>query len=1160
MSKPDFPSETPAFLAAANAQFLAADPFRSAWVAANAGSGKTKVLIDRVARLLLRDAAPDAILCITFTRAAANEMISRLFKRLGDWSVMDDAPLAKELASLEGREAAGFSDGELRKARALFAKALETPGGLRIETIHAFCARLLRRFPLEAGIMPGFRDLDEADAHRLTQAARRKAVLKLAQTAPACLDALAMEGGGHGIDAALDLASALNRHTPNAADTDMAALRDVLGAPAQTPKDVLDEALEAALPKEAYRSAIAALAKGASTDQALAERLEDALNEPDLMRRFEHLQGVWLTTSGGLRKSNPFTKSAPDFVAELFSVKPPEGREITRLKQVETDVYAAEALARTAALHQLARPLGEAYAAGKAAAGALDFDDLIDASHRLLIRAGVADWVRYKMDGGLAHVLLDEAQDTSPAQWDILRALTEEFFAGQGAEKRADPRTYFVVGDEKQSIYAFQGADPRLFLSGKRDFIERTLGEGHTPDMLMSFRSSPEVLAAVDAVMASAALDVPTSLSQPPLEADLPRHTARRANQPGRVELWPIEEKPAPEAADAWDAPVDAQGVGSPKALLATQVVETISTMIDRGDTVWAPQSDGSWAQRAVEPGDFLILVRKRGGGLFDAVIENLKRNDLPAAGADRLVLTQHIAVQDALNTLRFALTPSDDLTLGEILRGPFCDLVDDDVHLFPLAYKRSADETLWDRLQASDDPRHSAALEFLSGLLERTEWQAFEFLCAVLDGKVLGDETGWDRIGARLGDPARDPIEALCSRALAHDRDGGTGLQSFLSAMESDESEIKRDLAEAGGAVRVMTVHGAKGLQAPVVILPDTTGGPANRGQALLTLPGGLTAWAPSSKRDTPKLAAARAEADARISEEHVRLLYVAMTRAQDRLIVCGHWHGKAQPGYHKASWYALCRAGLEAAGAMVEPESGILALGSPPPAGARRYGDDAALPDAPAWLRRPAPVGGRGPRALSPSQLFSERAQILDPLAAQDKDRRLRGRLIHKLLEQLSRLPETERSAAARTIAAREARLDEAARNEAAETALATLSDPELAEVFSDAGRAEAPIVGAGTGWPDGTLINGRVDRLVISKGRVLIADIKTDRPPPARPEMVDRAYLAQMAAYQNVLETTFPGREIKCVLVWTDGPRLMDLPDPLLLDALKRAQRSL
>ena len=1159
MAESVFSPDSPAYLDAGKAQATAADPAHSAWVSANAGSGKTKVLIDRVARLLLKDAAPDSILCITYTRAAANEMISRLFRQLGAWSVMDDAELLAQLAALEGRAPESYAPEELPKARALFAKALETPGGLRIETIHAFCARLLRRFPLEARIPPGFREIEERDAERMWQEAVRAGVLQLDDARPEVIDALAAEGRGLGLGASLGLVRGAG--TKLWLDPDEAAeqLRAELKAPDVSAEALLQKAMLADLPVTEYRAAIESLRAGtAKTDIALSDRLMALLECEDAAGRWDLVQGIWKTGSGSDRKTNPFTKAMAPQLEGLFAVTVPEGREITRLRAVDTAWRAARAVERTLALITLARPVLAAYDAAKGAHGALDFDDLITAANTLLTLSGQAAWVLYKLDGGISHVLLDEAQDTSPDQWTLVHALTEEFFSGMGSEKPQDPRTLFVVGDEKQSIYSFQGADPDKFHVHKQELVARTAGGLKTPDMLMSFRSSPEVLEFVDTVFDTDLFEGAPFSEFVPEEADRMRHEARRANQPGCVELWPVEEPAEPDPDDPWEPPVDAMGEDAPKARLARKIASEVRALIDRGESIWVENPDRSWSRKPAEAGDVLILVRKRKGGLFDALIQELKRQHLPVAGADRLTLKDHIGVQDLLNLIRFTLMPDDDLTLAEILRGPFCDLVDDDHHLFPLAYKRK--RPLWGQLQAAEAPIFHEARTFLESVLERRAWPPFEFLSAVLDGPVKGVETGWDRIGARLGTPARDPVEALLSRALAHDGQAGASLQTFLSAMDRDASEIKRDLAESGGAVRVMTVHGAKGLQAPIVILPDTTSPPPGASGGLLSV-NEIPVWAARKDEDTDRLSAARLEAELAAQREARRLLYVALTRAQDRLILCGAWFGsKTGAGYNPASWYGLCASAMERLAGPAEEGVDRQYFGAPPPCMAPAEAAVEEDAPAPAWLRQTAPKEAAGRRAISPSTLLRDDTPVIDPLAPRPPDRRLRGRLIHALLERLPRLDASEHEAAARAFLAREPALSETERNEICATTLATLGDPAMAEVFSPAGRAEAAIVGTGTGWPEGTLINGRVDRLIVRPERVLVVDIKTDRPPPADEHGVSEAYLMQMATYANVLEAGFPDRRVECALVWTQGPRLMPLSRARLLEALNRAQSGL
>ena len=1151
------------FEAAVAAQAIAADPMNSAWVAANAGSGKTKVLIDRVARLLLRGAEPASILCITYTRAAANEMMSRLFKTLGDWSVMEDGSLRRKLADLEGRAADNFSDEELAAARALFAKALETPGGLRIETIHAFCARLLRRFPLEAGIAPGFADLEDDEAARLWEAAQSAALLEAERNHRDALDQLALEGGGLGARGTLYRlrgAAARLLGFAEAHDGDLAAmaatLRATLGAPDQTAEAVRAHAMLEAFPEDDLRAALPALRHcGKTASTRTANAIEAALAATDPEERWAAYRNAFLSPSSG----KPYAALAnadalkDALVEDLFATKSGEGREVTRIHAFMEALKAAEAVERNVALLAVGLPLLRHFAAAKTRLAALDFDDLILSARRLLTRSNLSDWVLYKLDGGLSHVLLDEAQDTSPEQWDVIGALTTEFAAGIGVEREHDPRTLFVVGDEKQSIYSFQGAAPEQFLRRRQGFAAHWPG-GKTPDMEMSFRSSPEVLRFVDEVFETDAFDGHPFSVDPPPEADTVHHAARRSNQPGRVELWPLVEAEAVDAGDPWDVPVDALSEASPRARLARKVAGAVRAMIDAGETIWAEAPDGFWYRRAMTPGDVLILVRGRTGGLFDGLILALKQAGLPVAGADRLVLTEHLGVQDCLNLLRFALCPEDDLTLAEILRGPFCGLVDDDEHLFPLAFGRGA-HSLWDRLQASEDTRHGDARAFLEALIAARHLPAFEFLSRVLDTPQPGGETGWQRLVARLGTPVRDPVEALLARAIAHDTGDAASLQTFLSAMETDVTQIKRDLAESGGAIRVMTVHGAKGLQAPVVILPDTVAGPKPVAGGLFDLDG-VPVWAPRKEADTPQLEAARRLAGDKDLREHRRLLYVALTRAQDRLVIAGAALGNQSGGAHDASWYALCRQALVRLDAQ-EDDEGLIALGDPPPAIGKAAEQEDAAPAAPAWLSRPAAGPSAIRRPLSPSEIGHDDGPVLAPGDSERAWRLRRGRLIHDLLDQLSHMPEPARDAGLDRALERQADLTEARREEVRKTVLKTLQDPVMGEVFAPGGRSEASIVGRGTGWPEGTIINGRIDRLVMTERSVLIVDIKTDRPPPRDESGVPPAYYEQMATYANVLEAAWPDREVRCAIVWTDGPRLMMLPRANLLEALTRAQ---
>ncbi|WP_169711810.1 double-strand break repair helicase AddA [Henriciella litoralis] len=1161
-------SSTVAFEAAQQAQRIAALPERSAWVEAHAGSGKTKVLIDRVARLLLRredgrqGAAPDTILCITYTKAAANEMLSRLFKTLGDWSVADDEKLRDELSKLESRPVDAYQPEDLDAARALFANALETPGGLRIETIHAFCSRILRRFPLEADVSPGFGEIEDREADRLWAESLREQILHAHEYAPDALVTLSQIGGGNGAASVLShLRSKAGRLA--GADTDDLKHRVLafLNAPEDSVDTLLQRALDADFQTIRVRSILAELQnidKLGKADLTLLEKLPFIMSDASLEDRWATYASLFLTSSGDWRKTNPYTKptgNALPALADLFQIKDGDGTETARFRALSRAIAARQCYEQTAALLDVGLPVLRDYAAGKTQRAALDFDDLILRTRDLLTAPGTAEWVLYKLDGGLTHILLDEAQDTSPDQWVLINALVEEFRAGKGADHKADPRTQFTVGDKKQSIYSFQGADPERFIHEKRRFIgaeEALHGQANLPAMTMSFRSTSEVLGFVDSVFNLDKFGGDPFSVTPPDEADTLQHVARRADEAGRVELWPIVQHTESEEDDPWDSPVDKLPEASPRNRLALNVATEIAAMIERGDPVW-DRGD----KRPVSPEDILILVRKR-GPLFDALIRELKEQNLPVAGADRLVLLDHIAVQDCLNLLRFALFPSDDLTLAEILRGPFCGLVDDNNELFVLAHKRARGETLWDRLRTHTDPRFAAARAFCQSLLDNKHLPAFDFLSEVLNTRREDGRSGWDHIIQRLGEPARDPVNALISHALGFDMGEAASLQTFLAEIESDTSQLKRDLAEPNGEIRVMTVHGAKGLQAPIVFLPDTTGSDRADSSSLFMVEDDLPIFSASKSADPPELEPFRTARDTAQARESRRLLYVALTRAQDRLIIGGAFAGRRTgKGYSDDSWYALCRdAMLDLTGEAGEAtdDDKVLTYGATLPPVSKDAAPKRPPPSAPDWARQPA-AKDTAQRISAPSRLLEDKARVAKPFGKARSAALERGRLIHTLLQYLPDLPEPARNEAATSYLERHTSLEPAARTEILQATLDTLATPGFAHVFAPGGRSEAAIVGTIDSGGSEIIINGRADRLVISDDEILIIDYKTDRPAPDSAEDVDAAYLLQMAAYQAVLEKAFKGRPVRPALLYTDGPRLIELSDSLLQNSRDR-----
>jgi ATP-dependent helicase/nuclease subunit A len=1120
-----------------------------------------------VLRLLLAGVAPGRILCLTFTKAAAAEMATRLARALGGWATAEQDELARTLAALTGRLP---GPEEVMAARALFVRVLEQPGGMRISTIHAFAQSLLRAFPLEAGLAPQFAVVEEQEARRML-AREREAVLagtpdraaleNLARLVPPTrfaevVGTLAQDRGR--------LLRAVERRQ-GVAGLEPALARALGLVPGEAREDALIAAAcdfdAAPLLSVARRLGLSGNEK---TDQRNAARMADwlVLDIAGRAARWNEWKSIFLTAEDAVRARGLVTKDkriAADHDGLLAAMQA-EGDRVAKVQEARA---ACRLLAATIALLSIGAPVLQRYDAAKRRAGMLDYDDLIRGAERLLEDPGSA-WVLFKLDGGLDHVLLDEAQDSNPDQWGIVRALTSEFFAGLGAREAG--RSIFAVGDEKQSIYRFQGADAEGFARERGHYAQAVpdAGQEFRPVALdVSFRSTEPVLALVDAVFADGA-----AREGVVAEGETLRHFADRAGQAGQVELWPL--LAAADAAEPppWappETPVDAEGAPQRLATLIAQRIhhmlrtETLPARVDTGRAAEQPEG------RRVRPGDILVLVRARArGGLVPSLVRALKDLRIPVGGVDRMVLAEQIAVQDMLALADVLLLPEDDLSLAALLKSPLVGLDEDAL----LALAQPRDGALWSALvahrgAASDLGR---VADWLAGLMARADFATPHALFAGVLGAPgpLDARAGRARMLARLGPDAADPLDEFLNAALQHERAQPPSLQGFVQQLRQGGAEVKREAEGAGDAVRIMTVHGAKGLQAPIVILPDTTAEPTDR-TTLRWLEDELPVWAPRKEGfDAAALALRRGQDQDADARERHRLLYVALTRAEDRLIICGWQGAKAVPD---GCWYRLVERGFaRLAGAIEQPFDpatfGAAADVFPPEAMIRRRDcaqaappkdedpprarvNAAALPD---WARRPAPR--EAPEgSVAPSALPGEEETPAAPPRPADDPRGLRfrrGRLVHALLQHLPDHAPAQRAAMARRFLDRPGHgLAPEEREAVLAEVLALLGNPLLLAALGPESLAEAPLAGR----VGGRLIAGQVDRLLVAPDRVLVLDYKTNRPPPPSAEAVAPIYLRQMAAYRTLLRAAFPGRSVECALVWTYGARVMALPDALL-----------
>jgi ATP-dependent helicase/nuclease subunit A len=1177
-------SLTPTELAT-NYQRRAADPALSVWVSASAGSGKTKVLRDRVLRLLLDGARPERILCLTFTKAGAAEMSNRVATTLAEWASIPEADLQKQLKELLGDVALATYKS---KARGLFAKVLDAPGGMRIETIHAFCQSLLRRFPLEAGIAPHFRLIEERDTQALLFEARED-MLNDARTGDnvelsAALAHLADRAGEFTSDRVLgDLLGArakllaLQQRMGGITGYRQALARLLRIDATATRETVLASAVEeSAFDGAGLRSAIAALEAGAKTDVERAGRLANWLSASPEKRidGFTDYLDIFFKKDGDIREK-PATKGA---LSALPNVDDILRAEAQRLLAVIERLNAIEILADSSALMILGLDLMARFGNLKSRTAALDFDDLILATRDLLARPGIAPWVLYKLDGGIDHVLIDEGQDTSPVQWEILKSITAELIGGKGTERRrADPkegekpRSIFAVGDFKQSIFSFQGAEPWAFLDARDHFASQldqstSRGDSRTPfenvELNVSFRSSPAVLSLVDRVFAGDAKQGVIELG-----AEAIHHLAARGGAAGLVEIWPLSIPLLPDLPLAWSPPEVVANRTDPITRLAGTMAARIAAMISASDILPA-------RGRPVRPGDFLVLVRSR-NAFVPALVKALKAQAIEVSGIDRLKLLSELAVQDVLAFLDFLLLPEDDLNLAALLKSPLVGL--DEIALFDLCVARGKD-SLWDELRRAAGRSEScaAAVQLLTAYHERAQRLTPYELIA----ELLSAGGGRKRLHARLGLQVSEALDELLNLALAFEANNPPSLQGFRHWLEISEAEVKRELSDdGGGQVRIMTVHGSKGLQAPIVFLAEQRRQrPPRPGLFWLESETDLPVWVARSSLDVPATAKARTGLDARAQEEENRLLYVALTRAEDRLYVCG-WRGErnqSQNSWHDHVSDALID--LLADGAPVRRcgarewqdedgwEGDWLQLTTPQSDAAETKSAKAGLRldlDIPFrdWALHPAEAEPDPPRPLIPSRPSSEttttpdNATLISPLGRDQGFRFQRGLVIHKLFQLLPEMAvATRREAARRWLAnvnrASGLNADGPMLDGLVAEVMDVLEDPRFALLFAPGSRAEVPIVAEIMGR-DGRsqIVSGQIDRLVVTATTCHIVDFKSNRPPAMQPEHVSPQYLRQLALYRAAAMKIYPNHTISCYLLWSAEPRLMAIPESLL-----------
>lgn len=1033
-------------------QQKAADPTASVWVSASAGSGKTKVLTDRVLNLLLLNGTPEKLLCLTFTKTAAAEMANRINNTLKAWAIMSEADLKNNILLLTGEE----PDADIiKKARQLFAKTLETKGGMKIMTIHAFCQSILKRFPLEANVPPYFEVIDESQT---------KYILKNA------FDQIMADPS---LKKDFDLLSAyLDENALHKLLTNVLSNREsLLRLKEENPN---------------MESIFYKLKKNFNLYDYQTEN--DIILQKYSLEEFSSLKKKYLKKDGKetLKKylDDPIAQEVLDISLRIF-----------QLKNIEL----------TKSLLHIAFEILTFYQIQKKTQSLLDYDDLIFYTKELLEKSFMSAWVLFKLDGGIDHILVDESQDTNPNQWAIIRMLAEEFFAGEG---RSDAlRTIFAVGDKKQSIYSFQGADPNEFERMRLFFEKRVLdsqNEFKNVPLNLSYRSAQPVLDMVNYLLQNphAACGVLNT-------SEKAIHLAFRKEAAGLVEIWPPEPAESKATSSEWQLPFHTQKSLSAMTRLSQKIAGRIKKMLDESEIL---ESKG----RPIEPKDILILVQHR-GSFMQELIRCLKEQSIPVTGLDRLILTDHIAVQDLIALLRFVLLPTDDLNLACLLKSPLFNMSEEELYCL-CAHREKI--SLWEQVQNFKPDIAST----LSDLLNRADTTApFEFFAY-----VLGPLNGRTKFLSRLGMEASEALDEFLTLVMNFENNNVPSLETFLHWITSEKIEIKRDLEQENlNAVRIMTVHGSKGLQGNIVFLPDTRFISIKKPDLLFTKEH-LPLWFAKAEYRTPTTQDLFDMLEAAKMDEYRRLLYVAVTRACDRLYIAAY-ENKTKP--RAGNWYDLICNSLP----FKPDEDGIIRLKSAQTIAPEKKSasflknQEISIPD---WFYQPAPTESFPSKPLTPSKMDEEEPISDSPLSDNQALALRRGSFLHYLLQYLPEIAPNLRREVAERI--------KPADIEIPEQLYQLLENPQFSALFSQNSLAEVPIIGR----IDNQIISGQIDRMVVKENEILIIDYKTNQSVPLNADAVPRVYKTQMRAYKQLIKNIFPDKVVKTYLLWLQNITLMEI----------------
>lgn len=1041
-------------------QLKASNPEISTWVSASAGTGKTKILTDRVLRLLLGNAAFNKILCLTFTNAAAGEMKERIVNSLAKWSKLNDTELKEELQKTLGRNG---SNEELAKAKILYELYLRSDENINIQTIHSFCQALLKKFPLEAGVSPSFKIIDEAKAYSILQQIKKnllnKPELELINDY--------LTANFHEITIDEIFTEIVQHKTKFSTRTD----------------NTLEESQELII----------------SLNNSGDHAYQDILKHPVIQTivgfdiSVAYLKNFFLNKDGQKRK-----RIVPQKIAK------PGSNFYENLEQIQNQIYSLDQAERTKHMESYSKLLSilsaniiNAYESYKSSKGLLDYDDLIIYSSNLLKSSSAKEWVLYKLDGGIDHLLVDEAQDTSASQWQIIDAMIEEFYAGSSTDSDKN-RTVFVVGDEKQSIFSFQGADVTSFAHMNKLLKQKmTDGGKHFEDVNLetSYRSAGEILEVVHQVFDKIRQQMPSLFT-----ATLTELTPFRSKHTGSVELWPLCISDNKNE-DFWSITTHLNNADSTKTNLAKKISSYIKDQLASARVL---PSTGNM----ISCSDFMILFRKR-DELTHEVIKALKAENIEVTGLDRISLQENLAVLDLLSAAKFALNTEDDLNLAALLKSPLIGL--DEQKLYDIATSRKK-SSIWQYLKSNDKYNLTDKLSIFIDLFNRSD--VSNFFQYIVD--ILGYR---ENLNANCGPDSNDAIDELIYACNDFASQESTSIQKFIFWLENYNSSIKRDNSSTD-KVKIMTLHASKGLQAPYVILCDTNNIPSNSDRFLFVNGQALSAKNSTYVPDYYKIL--KDEKQGNAYAEYLRLLYVGMTRAEDHLIICGYQGGRSLPDN---CWYQLIRSKL--VDIAKQTEDGTLIYG------ATDINYIAGTNAAPTKTNIEFFT-----TTAQTSPTFKEvhtSRNIASPLS--DRDPMGYGLVFHKILEDSLNAKNLNMMSSHPLITT----LDPKSQNSMHAGIKKIIDNKKFNSLIREKDIKTELTLGSNI---NGKIQIGRIDLLLIAPNEVIIIDYKSDKSPPPIEANIPDSYYQQLLIYKTMVTEIYSTKTIRTMILWLENGSLQEI----------------